>query len=532
MNRVIEELSSIKEEAAPINLQTQSLDDKITKGSDSKLAQAQQVLIYGEVVSGAETGELHAVHITESGDIKTEISNMVKGQDNMENSFPVVISSDQTAVSTSDSTAQTSLDSIDTKTSTKDGFSQVLLTSAGGTAVKADTDCVVQQDPEDRIGWNLTNSVAGTKFNLYFFDGTQQIVTLGQIQSVYFKGFINNNSETASMPFIHIYTKPTGVGDAGAFYHSKIDYEYDSDNTIGISEECVFYGESEPLTPFSNRKIQLNDKIINGDGGNDEEVLYLVVASNSIATQNAMNVTLNLLGFNANVNNIKLNMILTTTEFSGGSSSTNTNDVVAQASLASIDGKITLGQEVMNTSIPVVISSDQTTVSTSDSTAQASLASIDGKITTGEDDELSEAQQVCIYGRRDENPTGLRALKVNNDGSLRITIYKSTDNTTETLSTLANATASSSAVDLDGFKNCLTFFGSSTNTTDPIEVEVSADNSTWYKASEYNVNTTSVGGNVHYSIKISNEGARYWRISQTDTTTTAFTLIVNCSKKQ
>ena len=73
------------------------------------------------------------------------------------------------------------------------------------------------------MGWNLTNSVAGTKFNLRFFDGSYQTVTLGQIQSVYFKGFINKNTETASMPFIHIYTKPTGVGDAGGFYHSRID---------------------------------------------------------------------------------------------------------------------------------------------------------------------------------------------------------------------------------------------------------------------------------------------------------------------
>src|SRR6056300_1014527 len=77
------------------------------------------------------------------------------------------------------------------KTLNANGYSQVLLTSAGGTAVKADTTSLVQQDPEHREGWNLTNSVAGTKFNLYYFNGTQESITLGDVLSIYFKGFIN-----------------------------------------------------------------------------------------------------------------------------------------------------------------------------------------------------------------------------------------------------------------------------------------------------------------------------------------------------
>ena len=55
----------------------------------------------------------------------------------------------------------------------KRGFGQVLLTSAGGSAVKAGSTCTIQEDPEHRVGWNLTNDVAGTKFNLYYFYGDQ-----------------------------------------------------------------------------------------------------------------------------------------------------------------------------------------------------------------------------------------------------------------------------------------------------------------------------------------------------------------------
>ncbi len=44
----------------------------------------------------------------------------------------------------------------------------------------------------------------------------------------------------------------------------------------------------------------------------------------------------------------------------------------------------------------------------------------DTKITVGSDDTLDEAQQTCVYGRKDNAPTGLRALKVNDNGAVYI----------------------------------------------------------------------------------------------------------------
>ena len=46
--------------------------------------------------------------------------------------------------------------------------------------------------------------------------------------------------------------------------------------------------------------------------------------------------------------------------------------------------------------------------------------SIDSKITTGEDDSLLTAQQVLIYGRKDDSPTGLRAIKVVDNGAVNV----------------------------------------------------------------------------------------------------------------
>jgi hypothetical protein len=522
---------------------------------------------------------------------------------------------------------------------TDNGFAQVLLNSAGGTAVKADTTCVVQEDPENREGWNLTNSVAGTKFNLYYFDGTQEIITLGEVLSVYFKAFINVNSGIDSIPFIHIYTKPTGVGDAGAFYHSKIDYLYNNDNTIGIGEECVFYGESEPKTAFSNRKIQLNDKTVNGDGADSEEVLFLVVSSNSGAAINTLNTTINVLGFDASVNNVSRNLNLVSSEnptglateatlltVAGDTTSLDTkitagNDfTLAEAQQVLVYGEVTSGpgtgelhpihitnngdveveiadfkkgQELMADSFPVVIASDQSVLDTSDLVAQGSLSSIDTKltvgdddtlvealqtvvygrkdaspsglralkaddqgrlmvdidtdgvglateatladlntkVTSGEDDQLSSAQQVLMYGRKDTSPTGLYAMKVNNSGALNVVqSYTIINNRIDTLATGAGGTATSTSVNMINF-TFLTFFGSSTNITDPIFVEVSGDNATWYEASEYFVNTNTIGALVNYSINIPNVAGQYWRLKQTDTITTAFTLIVNASRK-
>jgi hypothetical protein len=75
---------------------TTSLNSKITSGNDLTLTSAQQVLIYGEVTSGPETGELHPIHITNAGDVEVEIADYPRGQQTSADSFPVTLSSDGT----------------------------------------------------------------------------------------------------------------------------------------------------------------------------------------------------------------------------------------------------------------------------------------------------------------------------------------------------------------------------------------------------------------------------------------------------
>lgn len=234
-------------------------------------------------------------------------------------------------------------------------------------------------------------------------------------------------------------------------------------------------------------------------------------------------------------------------------STINTSDSVAQASLSSIDTKLTIGDDdTLTEALQVVVygrkdatptglraikADDQGRLMVDIDTdgvglaTEATLSDLNTKITTGEDDQLTGAQQVLMYGRKDSSPTGLYAMKVNSNGALHVLpSYSFITNNVDTLATGAGGTATSTSTNMVNY-SFLTFFGSSTNTSDPIIVEVSADNATWYEASEYFVNTNPVGSLVHYSINIPNVAGQYWRMKQTDTLTTAFTLIVNASRK-
>ena len=103
-----------------------------------------------------------------------------------------------------------------------------------------------------------------------------------------------------------------------------------------------------------------------------------------------------------------------------------------------------------------------------------------------------------------------------------------TTNVNDVLAPGAGGTATSTAVDMDGFTN-VSFFGSTTNTADPIICQVSHNNSTWVENTEVFVNLSASGG--EFFANVANTGARYFRVQQVDTLATAFTLTVNSSKK-
>lgn len=142
--------------------------------------------------------------------------------------------------------------------------------------------------------------------------------------------------------------------------------------------------------------------------------------------------------------------------------------------LTAISGKLpaALGQDIMNDSLSVVIASDQSSIPVSTAGANASSSS-------------------------------------------------------ESATPGAGVTTNSTAADMNG-SNHVAIFGNSSNTTDPINLQFSADNSTFYTTGIY-VNQNFSSGD--FAVNLENPAARYVRISQANTTGSGKSLTIITSKK-
>tara|TARA_R110001606_G_scaffold30054_1_gene93346 strand:- start:12 stop:1589 length:1578 start_codon:yes stop_codon:yes gene_type:complete len=321
-----------------------------------------------------------------------------------------------------------------------DGYAQVLLDSSAATAVLADSTISAEIDPEGRGGWCFANSVAGSKYNLYYFNGAEEPLALGDVSSVYSKMYIDQKPDNSVMPLFQIYTKPTGVGDAGPFYHSRITYRYDaSDGVVGIGESMIFYAINEPKKAWSERKMQFTSKSVLGDGLPDEEVLYMVVGSNSAATTGGVRHCVNLLGFNSG-SGIQRNLNLKTSESSGGGSA-------GAATEAKQDTQITELQ---------IIAADTTNTAANTLSTAADVSGINGKITTGAETTLSQAQQVLVYGEVTSGPgTGeLHPIHITNAGDVEVEIadfVKGQELMADSFPVVLSSDQSTISVDVSGF---------------------------------------------------------------------------------
>ena len=192
-----------------------------------------------------------------------------------------------------------------TKNENRLGHNQVLLGSSEATNVISDSTITPIADGNDREGWFLKNTVSGTKFNLYIFGGDQEIIKKSEIRSLYFLANIDNLNNLSSIPFLHIYTKPTGVNDAKFWYHSRYDYRVDFDSVkMGVGEQCLFYANDKPIDKprkyQSQRHIPMSDTSIDGESDEHGEILYIVISSDSGAVLETMQCCLQMVGFETN----------------------------------------------------------------------------------------------------------------------------------------------------------------------------------------------------------------------------------------
>ena len=191
------------------------------------------------------------------------------------------------------------LATISIKQGSLNGYAKALLSVSA--PVYADTLPIPRGDINGRKGWYYTNTNGGgEKFNYYYFNGLQENLTLEEIQTYFFTGTCDNFTSISDVPFITIYTYPTGVGDAGPFYHSKITYTISSNQKIGIGERCVFYSNfengAEQFSPFA-RRILLDVETVTGEGQGAERILYMSVHSDSASNAGQAQVLIENMGF-------------------------------------------------------------------------------------------------------------------------------------------------------------------------------------------------------------------------------------------
>lgn len=161
---------------------------------------------------------------------------------------------------------------------------QVSLSSPAGTTVAGGEQAPVL-DADGRSGWLFTKTTAdASKFNYYFYGEGNKAVTLAELQSVCANVSIDNYQDFTSIPFFVIYTKPTGVGDAGAWYHSRIIYTMDPSETIMLGEDIEMYSINRQANHHQNKRpVSFNSKIVNGDGADTEEIYTITIHSDSSA---------------------------------------------------------------------------------------------------------------------------------------------------------------------------------------------------------------------------------------------------------
>lgn len=167
--------------------------------------------------------------------------------------------------------------------SVKEGFAQVKLGSTAATAIQADSLPFASADENDRQGWAYIKDASSNptdKFNWYYYDGTNYNISLKHIKSLFWVGSID---VFGGNPFINVYTKMTGSGDAGAFYHSRHSYVINTANqTVQGGERCIFHALDVPKLAFGGaRPVLMGRRIDEGTYDPESEILYITLHSDS-----------------------------------------------------------------------------------------------------------------------------------------------------------------------------------------------------------------------------------------------------------
>tara|TARA_R110000737_G_C14617241_1_gene492203 strand:- start:3066 stop:3752 length:687 start_codon:yes stop_codon:yes gene_type:complete len=129
-----------------------------------------------------------------------------------------------------------------------------------------------------RGGWKYTKDVTGSnKFNYYFFSNqVANPMLLSELEGFWMCGTIDTFVDATSVPFLVLYTLPTGSGDAAAWYKSRIAYSIDlSKHHLYSGEKIVLYWGKKPEFDHKHRHFELTQTVTTGTAAAGETVNLL-----------------------------------------------------------------------------------------------------------------------------------------------------------------------------------------------------------------------------------------------------------------
>ena len=167
--------------------------------------------------------------------------------------------------------------------------------SAEATAIKADQGTPIANPVDVGLGWYFTNSGASSpnnKINWYFVGGDVKRL-LGSVYANTARCKIYNNTSLQDLPFISIYTKPQGAGDAASWYRSRQSWLVSSgdQSLISSGDTVLLVQGSDPVDvdkDITHYSLVKDGLFSVGPQADDEEIFLIALSTDSGATLNSV----------------------------------------------------------------------------------------------------------------------------------------------------------------------------------------------------------------------------------------------------
>jgi hypothetical protein len=186
---------------------------------------------------------------------------------------------------------------------------EIDVSTPSGIVVYADSSPIPTLDTA-RGGWLWRKVQNGSeKLNYYCYNNqSNNPMILEQLLNFWSVVNIDNIIGTNTCPFLALHTMPTGVNDAGLFYHSRITWGIDlATNHLYNGEKIMIYRGLKPTIYPNLRKINLTKITIEGEALNDEVINLLSIHTDSSAPISTQLTVSNIGWSNSHV---KMNLLL------------------------------------------------------------------------------------------------------------------------------------------------------------------------------------------------------------------------------